>query len=73
MIEGVCLYDGGLQYVFYIEMERNMNLEEIYFITQIGVGIAIIISILFVALELRQTLGVSGRQESGNLLTLFDS
>ena len=50
-----------------------MNLEEIYFITQIGVGIAIIISILFVALELRQTLGVSGRQESGNLLTLFDS
>jgi hypothetical protein len=35
-------------------MEENMNLEEIYFITQIGVGIAIIISILFVALEMRQ-------------------
>ena len=31
-----------------------MNLEEVYFITQIGVGIAIIVSIVFVALELRQ-------------------
>ena len=31
-----------------------MNLEEIYFLTQIGVGIAIIVSIVFVALELRQ-------------------
>tara|TARA_A100001011_G_scaffold358329_1_gene403972 strand:+ start:343 stop:828 length:486 start_codon:yes stop_codon:yes gene_type:complete len=31
-----------------------MNLEEVYFITQIGVGIAIIVSIVFVARELRQ-------------------
>tara|TARA_B100001250_G_scaffold93059_1_gene77502 strand:- start:335 stop:844 length:510 start_codon:yes stop_codon:yes gene_type:complete len=31
-----------------------MNLEEIYFITQIGVGIAIIVSIGFVVLEMRQ-------------------
>ena len=31
-----------------------MNLEEIYFITQIGVGIAIILSIGFVVLEMRQ-------------------
>ena len=35
-------------------MEGIMNLEEIYFLTQIGVGIAIIVSIVFVALELRQ-------------------
>jgi hypothetical protein len=35
-------------------MERIMNLEEIYFMSQIGVGIAIIVSILFVALEMRQ-------------------
>ena len=31
-----------------------MSLEEIYFITQIGVGIAVIVSIIFVGLELRQ-------------------
>ena len=31
-----------------------MNLEEIYFLTQIGVGVAVIISIIFVGLELRQ-------------------
>ena len=31
-----------------------MNLEEVYFLTQIGVGIAIIVSIIFVALELKQ-------------------
>ena len=31
-----------------------MNLEEIYFLTQIGVGIVVIISIIFVGLELRQ-------------------
>ena len=35
-------------------MEENMNLEEIYFLTQIGVGVAVIISIIFVGLELRQ-------------------
>jgi hypothetical protein len=31
-----------------------MGLEEIYYITQIGVGIAVIVSIIFVGLELRQ-------------------
>ena len=31
-----------------------MNLEEIYFLTQIGVGVAVIISIIFAGLELRQ-------------------
>ena len=31
-----------------------MNLEEIYFLTQIAVGIAVIVSIIFVGLELRQ-------------------
>tara|TARA_Y100000739_G_scaffold188872_1_gene168207 strand:- start:304 stop:813 length:510 start_codon:yes stop_codon:yes gene_type:complete len=35
-------------------MESDMNLEEIYFISQIAVGVAIIFSILFVAIELRQ-------------------
>jgi hypothetical protein len=35
-------------------MEVIMNLEEVYFLTQIGVGIAIIVSIIFVALELKQ-------------------
>tara|TARA_B110000438_G_C15318829_1_gene438595 strand:+ start:278 stop:484 length:207 start_codon:yes stop_codon:yes gene_type:complete len=34
--------------------EKTLSREEIYFITQIAVGIAVIISIIFVGLELRQ-------------------
>jgi len=42
-----------------------MNLEEIYFLTQISVGVAVIISIIFVGLELRQN-SVLMRKSMGN-------
>jgi hypothetical protein len=35
-------------------MEDKMSLQEIYFISEMVVGVAVIISIVFVAVELRQ-------------------
>ena len=49
-----------------------MNLEEIYFITQIGVGIAIILSILFVALEMRQNSLLLRKSMADNRLQLVN-